>query len=223
MAVAVQTTSTASTGNTADITITAPSGIVNGNLLVAAVFINNASAVTPPAGWTLIDNTPGSARMYMFYKVASGESGDYTFTCAATSKSGVMLRISGHDPASPIGNHTNNDSSLGTAMPTCNVNTTTPNSLAVYAVGQPNNETYSSYSSPLAENASVNTTNGNRSACAMASGIVAAAGATGSLGCTSSGSADGDATLVIVNAPASAIFSKSIHQTRQAVKRAYSY
>ena len=69
-----------------------PSGIVDGDILIATAFGRSSffgvpvSAFTPPAGWTQIDdiqfNDGGQNfnRQTMWWKRASGESGNYTFS-----------------------------------------------------------------------------------------------------------------------------------------------
>lgn len=116
MAIAVGSVSnTPLHGSRTNTTITAPTGIVNGNLLVAVLFVGHASAlpllaVTPPAGWTeetnspsgIDDTDPYEVSVRVYHKVASGESGDYTFTHAAAETQGYMYRLTGADTSTPI-------------------------------------------------------------------------------------------------------------------------
>jgi hypothetical protein len=103
---ATSSTSYASRTNT---TITAPSGITNNDILVATVFAGRITSaggtvsVTPPSGFTLIDSTAVhdlsgdqfTGTMYVYWKRASSESGNYTFTHATASTQGLMHRVSG--------------------------------------------------------------------------------------------------------------------------------
>lgn len=116
MAIAVGSVSNTPThGSRTNTTITAPTGIANGDVLVAVLFVGHASAlplltVTPPAGFTEVTNSPSgtadsdpyeiSIRVYR--KAASGESGNYTFTHAAAETQGFMYRLTGVDTSTPI-------------------------------------------------------------------------------------------------------------------------
>jgi hypothetical protein len=117
MAIAVATTSNTPTyGSRTNSTITAPSGIANGDLLVAVLHVGHASdlpalAVTAPAGWTEVTNSPAAVAnpgdpyeiaMHVYWKVAASEAGNYTFTHAAAESEGYMYRLTGADTTTPI-------------------------------------------------------------------------------------------------------------------------
>jgi hypothetical protein len=116
MAIAVGSVSNTPTfGTRTNSTITAPSSISNGNLLVAVLSVGDgtalpALAVTPPSGFTEVTNSPvalDKADPYtisfrVFYKVASGESGNYTFTHTSAGTEGYMYRLTGADTTTPI-------------------------------------------------------------------------------------------------------------------------
>lgn len=116
MAIAVASVSnTPLHGSRTNTTITAPTGITNGDLLVAVLFVGHASTlplltVTPPAGWSeetnspsgIDDTDPYEVSIRVYHKVASGESGDYTFTHAAAETQGYMYRLTGADTSNPI-------------------------------------------------------------------------------------------------------------------------
>lgn len=92
----VSSSSTESVGSTTNI-VTAPSGIQNGDLLVAVIYGNNGSlTLTLPSGFTNIPVrfTSGlGSNFYIATKIASSESGNYTFTwsSSATSAAGIMV------------------------------------------------------------------------------------------------------------------------------------
>ena len=78
------------TGNAASqpsLTIPAPGGIQDGDLMVALVaYAFPGASVTLPGGWTLKDSqstATGGDVCLLYYKVASGESGNYTWTFAS--------------------------------------------------------------------------------------------------------------------------------------------
>jgi hypothetical protein len=92
-------------------TVTAPTGIANGDILLG--FILTATAGTPPtpslpSGFSQIGSTTDVSgaggfvvRAVWCIKVASGESGDYTFTHSSTSSQGWIGRFSGCDTTTP--------------------------------------------------------------------------------------------------------------------------
>jgi hypothetical protein len=94
----------------ANTTITAPSGIANNDVMIARI-VTAASSEAPdptaPAGWTqigsTIDGTAGGfnleARDYI--KVASGESGNYTWTHSTASSQGWIGVFRGVDTTTP--------------------------------------------------------------------------------------------------------------------------
>ncbi len=94
------------TGNTktgSPLTISKPTGLATGNLLVATVSLRDATAaLTPPAGWTLLTSiaTSGATtKQFVYTKVATaGEPASYTRSWArgsgATDSTGVILAYS---------------------------------------------------------------------------------------------------------------------------------
>jgi hypothetical protein len=72
--------------NSGTVSITIPSGITDGDGIVAIVGVTAGTGLDTPAGWTLIGG--GAARYAVFAKVAASESGSYTFTC--TTGTGFM-------------------------------------------------------------------------------------------------------------------------------------
>ena len=92
----------------------APAGIANGDLLLAYLFVGQGSvppATTPPAGWSNIPGSPTHVNQsgfygdyYVFYKVASGETGgNYDFVHNGTvSSCGLVIRYTGVDTAAVL-------------------------------------------------------------------------------------------------------------------------
>lgn len=90
-------------------TVTAPTGIANDDILLAAIFTGRTDSngglltPTPPSGFTLIDSTAVSdlsgdkfnGGFFLYWKRAASESGSYTFTHAAASTQAVIQRITG--------------------------------------------------------------------------------------------------------------------------------
>ncbi len=106
-----QTISTvAQTANSTTITITKPTGTVDGELLVAGIgsaTVSAAESLTAPSGWTLILQTNNvnalGSNLLTYYKFASSEGADYTWTGGISAAHiGWIMRISGIDPTTPI-------------------------------------------------------------------------------------------------------------------------
>lgn len=87
---------------TAGNTITAPSGIQDGDLLVA-VCLNQSSGttVTYPSGFVQVFGDSTTNGSYIAIKYASSESGNYTFTWSSANNNSVALLVYRH--ASGIG------------------------------------------------------------------------------------------------------------------------
>lgn len=76
-------------------TVTAPSGIQNGDLLVAVIFsdVTGPDTVTVPAGWSLNYFTSVGDVLGVATKTAASESGNYTFTFSSsvTNTIGILV------------------------------------------------------------------------------------------------------------------------------------
>jgi hypothetical protein len=125
VAVADATRSTVAIGTRTNTVFTAPPGITNGDLLVILMSAGAAAAVTvtPPSGWStlsggpLIVNSkadPWTQRGYVFYKVASGESGNYTTSHSSAATDGIIIRFTGADTTTPFNPTQTTSSGSGT-------------------------------------------------------------------------------------------------------------
>ncbi len=132
MAVAVQSSTTAAqTSNSLTLTLTRPSGLVDGDLLVACVaHKNGAGALNTPTGWTAagsIEIAGGWMGSRIFYRIASGEPATQDFTTDTSDKlSGVLVRIDGQHASSFLNafGSDSNTSSSETASVSPSVTTT---------------------------------------------------------------------------------------------------
>lgn len=144
-----------------DCTISKPSGTVDGDFLVAIIFIlaNNDNSVTPPAGWTLIRNSSvfgGDTNSY--YKVAASEGSSYVFDTVNTTNAGnvggMIMRISG---SAKVIQTSATASAANTTTPTF-TDTVTPtyaNSLLIFPIHQ----VTSSINSPTSNGHAIATSN----------------------------------------------------------------
>lgn len=117
-------TAAASNNNTTSFVITAPSGVSDGDLLIAAVCTTLANTHTITGGWTQLFRTTPSvsntidATGTLWYRVAASEPASYTLGVSpGDGMSAFILRYSGTDPSNPI-RIVNGGGLLGTASST---------------------------------------------------------------------------------------------------------
>ena len=87
--------------------INKPSGVVNGDTLIAAISIglNDIGTVAAPSGWTLVRQIDDDFRLLVYRKTASGEPANYTWswsTGPARKVAGGIVALSGANPTNPI-------------------------------------------------------------------------------------------------------------------------
>jgi hypothetical protein len=115
--------SSQATGSTTSVTISAPAGLMPNDVMIAAIhcgWCNSGSAITAPAGWTLINQTSNtgsgcgsgntSIQLATFYKVAgASEPSSYTFTGNTNQMYvGGIVAYSGINTVTPVNVNSNN-------------------------------------------------------------------------------------------------------------------
>lgn len=77
----------ASSGNgnssATSVTVTKPSGTLDGDLLVVGIYTESPNGITPPAGWTLATShahTSGNFSLFVFWKIAATEGASWVFS-----------------------------------------------------------------------------------------------------------------------------------------------
>lgn len=119
--------------------VSVPSGVVNGDLMIAEIWEANQTAAAPTcAGWTSFFNLAGSDhQIYLFYRDASSEPANYTFNSTnATSMTGWIHHITGAisgNPVNAIGS--GNSASGATSITASAITTTVANTLNMCFVG----------------------------------------------------------------------------------------
>lgn len=96
------------------VTITKPTGTVNDDIMVCFFYVETDNAVTHPDGWSdafeTVDNNGATYahRLYVYWKRASGEGADYTFTWTGNVwQEAIIVSYSGCiTTGSPIDNST---------------------------------------------------------------------------------------------------------------------
>lgn len=91
------------------VVISAPSGITDGEVLVAIIGYDNTSVSisAAPSGWTLVGSAGSGGSIFntalaLYWKVASSESGSYTWTLSSGAASGGGILRLGSTSTSPI-------------------------------------------------------------------------------------------------------------------------
>jgi hypothetical protein len=105
---------TGSSASSGSFSITKPTGVQDGDLLIMIGASNMGAWNTFPSGWTQLavssdGSMPNNFRAYMWYKVASSEGASYTFgsTTAASQGApmvGLMVAYRGVDTSNPFPN-----------------------------------------------------------------------------------------------------------------------
>lgn len=125
------------------LTLNRPTGTLVNRLLLAAVTANSASiTVTPPSGWTLLQNqSVGSVQQNLYYRVATSAdvstfSYSWSFSSAITA-SGILAVYANVDPGTPIiasgGQATANSSTI--TAPSLTTTETDYQSVVFYGIG----------------------------------------------------------------------------------------
>lgn len=125
-------------------TFTAPAGIQDGDILVIFLTVGvswSAPAIDTPAGFTLATGFSvevNASDYYLnhacFYKVASGESGNYTVTHSDGTNGGIMYAVSGANtttPLSPNPSITTGTTSEGASLAVTGLTTANDNDLVL--------------------------------------------------------------------------------------------
>jgi RHS repeat-associated protein len=123
-----------------NLTISTPAGTAAGDVLIAAIGFNNATAsVTPPSGWTLVrraNNAATTSNALAVYRrtAVTGEPASHAFAIAGGAfLVGGIQGFSGVDTANPIDIENGQSTPSATAHDTPSVTTTTANTMLVTA------------------------------------------------------------------------------------------
>jgi hypothetical protein len=92
---AIRSRSISATGTTS-ITITKPTGTVDGDIMFMCLSHKGTGYAVLPGGWTLVaQNISGAIRGEMYWRRASGEPANYTVTGLATAAQGHIFTLNG--------------------------------------------------------------------------------------------------------------------------------
>lgn len=121
------TTGTQASSGGGTLTISKPTGVVSGDVLVAVIEVNNPSNVpATPAGWTLLDSGSTGPSSATYYKVAGGsEPSSYSWTVANLA-AGVIAAYTGCDPVNPVNVHGALNRTTASPLTATSITTTAP-------------------------------------------------------------------------------------------------
>lgn len=136
-----QSAGTATAGNSDTVTVTAPTGIADGNILLAVIYAEpGTQTISPPTGFTsILKKASGASEDFCvewFWKRASGESGNYAFTeTGNTWGNGIIHRISGAIASgSPIDAIGAGDTAVGSNPTLTGITTLSTDTLLLYTL-----------------------------------------------------------------------------------------
>jgi hypothetical protein len=200
--------SASSNGSGSSLTVAKPSGVVNGDVMVATIVWARTAqwsgAITPPAGWTSrVVNTPWSVRMETFTKVASNEGSSYTFSMPSGSGVAAISAYSGVNNSTPLDTAAAGVNASSSSVTAPSLNTVSANTMLVNIFGS---QGLDSWTPPAGETERVDARDtsalsGWYSSVAQSSVALGGAGATGARTATSStGQADEMAQSIALRA-----------------------
>lgn len=142
MAISYRSSSTAY-GTSSPLSVTKPSGTVEGDVLIASrMYYGDDSTSTPPSGWTLIDyaseaspETDPGHRLLVYYKVAgSSEPSSYSWGMGGDQVQSVAIACySAVKTSSPIDVFNVQSNGTSSSMTSAAVTTTAANAMLVFA------------------------------------------------------------------------------------------
>ena len=143
MAIAVASQSTNAYASAASITITKPTGLAAGDLMVAAIHVTGSETVTTPAGWTqIIAQSHGGQAQTLTTLRKTADSGDaaasdFTFNLSGTQQvAGILFRITGQAGNTIIAASDNDTlTNDGTGTFSGGVTPTEASSLLIFCIG----------------------------------------------------------------------------------------
>jgi hypothetical protein len=137
--VAQTSTTYASRTNT---TVTKPTGTVDGDIVVLGIVTGTATEAldpTPPGGFTLLTGYPTDAsdggfnvEMRVYYKIASSEGADWTFTHSANASQGFALAYRNVNGGTPIDVNPSINTGTGSTATATTITTVTNNAMVLY-------------------------------------------------------------------------------------------
>lgn len=117
------------------ISVTKPTGVINGDLVIVAISTTDPADFTPPAGWTQlyeVAETTTDSWLGIYTKLAAAEGASWSFTSVGTETYAyAVLALRGVHPTTPIGASACASQPLSKTQSTPAIVVTTPNAFIV--------------------------------------------------------------------------------------------
>lgn len=140
----------------ATITINKPTGVVDGDLMIAAMCGGQSAATwTGATGWTEVADQGATPNLRIAYKIAASEGANYTFTASANVNKAAVIVAYRNASYSNIG--TFGTSTAQTAVVAPSISVAADNSVLIACFGTRNGTTFSTPSG-MTNRGSINTT-----------------------------------------------------------------
>ena len=141
----------AASGTTAS--VTRPTLAATGNLLLAAVGVETATAITPPAGWNEVFDEQVNSQTFrhgLYWRIDDGSAGPYSFAYGGSNvfRWWRAVAYTGHDPANPINDVDRQQSGSASATVTAPSLDTTVNDCLLAWFGNPDGSTTTTWTQP---------------------------------------------------------------------------
>ncbi len=123
--------------SSSSVTVSTPSGTVEGDLLIAAVATDGNESFSTPSGWTQISQAnQGGASLAVYWKLASAsESSSHTFSWGSNEEAYAwIMRFTGHHATTPIDTYATYGSG-SSSSPDCPSVTTTVDNAMILRIG----------------------------------------------------------------------------------------
>ena len=206
--VAVGTTALMAAGS---ITVPVPAGVANGDLLIAQVSSPGTGAANPQTGWnTLIITQARAGEDWAWYwRLASSEPANYTWSWGAGSGPGNMIAYRGVDQVTPIdvAAAAGTAATSGTTLTAPTRTTATNNALLVAAYTM---RTLCTFSQPTGMTERYDISGAAVFSTSLNDQLIAAAGATGTRASTTSQTINFGRAIAFGIRPAAATGSKNM-------------
>ena len=135
-AIAFRSAASAFTNGATTLSIPVPAGVQQGDVLLASIGVRNNPTITPPAGWTLVVDTPSGTTMHQaaFVHVvgATAEPSSYAWTFSASQPAaGGMAAYSGVNTATPVDVFLGQANASSTSITAPSVSTSGPGDMLI--------------------------------------------------------------------------------------------
>jgi MSHA biogenesis protein MshQ len=188
-----------SSGAATTLTINKPAGVVQNDVMIAAITVGPSTAtITPPAGWGLVrrtDNATGTTNSLAVYKLLAGaaEPASYTWTLSSghTGAAGGIQAFSGADPTIEVENGQNTASGTAHATPIVTTALASTMLVASHGIGAAS----TTWTPPAGMTEGIDAQGGTQ-AVEMSYVLQVAAGGSGAKSATSTGTGTGNAHIL---------------------------